>query len=49
VERHAIEQVLRAATARREREREIFRQLAAGKTTIEILGLPLWKSGNAGQ
>src|ERR1051326_760717 len=36
VERHAIEQVLRAATARREREREIFRQLAAGKTTIEI-------------
>jgi len=36
----SVEQVLRAAVARRNREREIFKQLAAGKTTIEILGLP---------
>ena len=36
----SVEQVLRAAVARRDREREIFQQLAAGKTTIEILGLP---------
>jgi 4-hydroxy-4-methyl-2-oxoglutarate aldolase len=37
-----IEQVLRSAIARRERESEIFRQLQAGKTTIEILNLPRW-------
>jgi len=37
-----IEQVLRGAIARRERESEIFRQLQAGKTTIEILNLPRW-------
>jgi len=36
----SVEQVLRTAVARRQREREIFGQLAAGKTTIEILGLP---------
>jgi len=36
----SIEQVLLAAIARREREAEIFRQLEAGKTTIEILSLP---------
>ncbi len=38
----SIEQVLRDAIARRERESEIFRQLQAGKTTIEILNLPRW-------
>ena len=38
----SIEQVLRDAIARREREAEIFRQLQAGKTTIEILNLPRW-------
>jgi len=38
--RASAEQVLRAAVARRDREREMFCQLAAGKTTIEILGLP---------
>jgi 4-hydroxy-4-methyl-2-oxoglutarate aldolase len=37
-----IDQVLRAAIARRERESEIFRQLNQGKTTIEILNLPRW-------
>ena len=36
----SVEQVLGAAVARRDREKEMFRQLAAGKTTIEILGLP---------
>jgi len=36
----SIEVVLQAAIARRHREQEIFRQLATGKTTIEILGLP---------
>jgi 4-hydroxy-4-methyl-2-oxoglutarate aldolase len=36
----SVEQVLWAAITRRDREKEIFRQLAAGKTTIEILGLP---------
>jgi len=40
----SIEQVLLAAIARREREAEIFRQLEAGKTTIEILSLPQWNS-----
>lgn len=38
----SIEQVLRDAIARREREAEIFRQLQAGKTTIEILNLRRW-------
>jgi 4-hydroxy-4-methyl-2-oxoglutarate aldolase len=38
----SIEQILREAIARREREAEIFRQLRAGKTTIEILNLPRW-------
>jgi len=38
----SIEQILREAIARREREAEIFRQLRAGKTTIEILKLPRW-------
>jgi 4-hydroxy-4-methyl-2-oxoglutarate aldolase len=38
----SIEQVLRDAVARRERESEIFRQLQAGKTTIEVLNLPRW-------
>jgi len=38
----SIEQVLRDAIARRERESEIFRQLQAGKTTIEVLNLPRW-------
>jgi 4-hydroxy-4-methyl-2-oxoglutarate aldolase len=38
----SIEQVLREAIARREREAEIFRQLQAGKTTTEILNLPRW-------
>ena len=37
-----IEQVLKDAIARRAREAEIFRQLQAGKTTIEILNLPRW-------
>jgi len=41
---HSIEQVLQAAVARRTREAEIFRQLEAGKTTIEILDLPRWNS-----
>ena len=36
----SVEGVLRAAVARRDQEQKIFRQLAAGKTTIEILGLP---------
>jgi 4-hydroxy-4-methyl-2-oxoglutarate aldolase len=38
----SIEQVLRDAIARRERETAIFRELQAGKTTIEILNLPRW-------
>jgi 4-hydroxy-4-methyl-2-oxoglutarate aldolase len=38
----SIDQILREAIARREREAEIFRQLRAGKTTIEILNLPRW-------
>ena len=38
----SIEQVLRDAIARREREAGIFRELQAGKTTIEILNLPRW-------
>jgi 4-hydroxy-4-methyl-2-oxoglutarate aldolase len=41
---HSIEQVLQAAVARRTREAEIFPQLEAGKTTIEILDLPRWNS-----
>ena len=36
----SVEAVLNAAIARRDREKEIFQQLAAGKTTVEILGLP---------
>src|SRR4030095_9698297 len=36
----SLESVLEAAILRRDREREIFRQLAAGMTTVEILGLP---------
>jgi len=36
----SVESVLQAAIARRKREREIFHRLAAGMTTIEILGLP---------
>src|SRR5215469_63530 len=36
----SLEQVFSAAIARRDREKEMFRQLAAGRTTIEILGLP---------
>ena len=36
----SVERVLQAAEARRVREREVFRQLQSGKTTIEILGLP---------
>jgi len=42
LEIRSIEQVLQDAIARREREAEIFRQLQAGKTTIEILNLPRW-------
>jgi 4-hydroxy-4-methyl-2-oxoglutarate aldolase len=38
----SIEQVLKDAVARREREAEIFGQLQAGRTTIEILNLPRW-------
>jgi len=37
-----IDQVLKDAIARRAREAEIFRQLQARKTTIEILNLPRW-------
>jgi regulator of RNase E activity RraA len=40
----SVEQVLQAAEARRDREREVFRQLQSGKTTIEILGLPSFTS-----
>jgi len=40
----SVEQVLQAAEARRVREREVFRQLQSGKTTIEILGLPSFTS-----
>jgi 4-hydroxy-4-methyl-2-oxoglutarate aldolase len=40
----SVEQVLRAAEARRDRELEMFRQLGSGKTTIEILGLPSFTS-----
>jgi len=36
----SVEAVLQAAIARRDREKEIFRQLAAGETTVKILGLP---------
>jgi len=42
LESQSIGQVLQNAIARREREAEIFRQLQAGKTTIEILNLPRW-------
>jgi len=42
LEIRSIEQVLQDAIARREREAEIFRQLQAGKTTVEILNLPRW-------
>jgi 4-hydroxy-4-methyl-2-oxoglutarate aldolase len=42
LEVQSIEQVLKDAVARREREAEIFRQLKSGKTTIEILNLPRW-------
>lgn len=38
--RESVESVLQAAVARRDREQAIFRQLAAGETTVEILGLP---------
>lgn len=38
----SVEQVLQEAIVRREREAEIFDQLQAGKTTIEILDLPRW-------
>src|SRR5262249_24000581 len=38
----SIEQILREAIARTAREAGIFRQLRAGKTTIEILNLPRW-------
>lgn len=49
LEIQSIEQVLQDAIARREREAEIFRQLQAGKTTIEILNLLRWNgpSGKA--
>ena len=43
LERQSIEKVLQDAIVRRGREAEIFRQLQAGKTTIEILNLPRWK------
>lgn len=36
----SVERVLSAAVDRKRRELEIFRELASGKTTIEILGLP---------
>jgi 4-hydroxy-4-methyl-2-oxoglutarate aldolase len=42
LEIRSIGQVLQDAIARREREAELFRQLQAGKTTIEILNLPRW-------
>src|SRR6476620_1026440 len=42
LESGSIEQILKDAIARREREAEMFRQLQAGKTTIEILNLPRW-------
>jgi 4-hydroxy-4-methyl-2-oxoglutarate aldolase len=38
----SIEKVLQEAVARRDREAEIFRQLQAGKTSVEILNLPRW-------
>jgi 4-hydroxy-4-methyl-2-oxoglutarate aldolase len=41
----SVEAVLQAAIARRDREQEIFQQLAAGKTTVEILGLPRLRLG----
>lgn len=41
----SVEDVLKSAIARRDREREMLRDLARGKTTIEILGLPRPKEG----
>jgi len=51
LEGQTIEQVLRAAIMRRDRESEIFRQLNDGRTTLEILDLPKWIHGGrkAGQ
>jgi len=51
IDADSIEQVLKAAIARRDRESEIFRQLEKGKTTIEILDLPKWnqRGRKAGQ
>ena len=46
LEIESIEPVLQGAIARREREAEIFRQLQAGKTTIEILHLPRWNGAS---
>lgn len=45
IDRDAVEQVWQAATERRDREREIFRQLDSGKTTIELLGLKRLPNG----
>jgi 4-hydroxy-4-methyl-2-oxoglutarate aldolase len=51
IDADSIEQVLKAAIARRDRESEVFRQLEKGKTTIEILDLPKWnqRGRKAGQ
>jgi 4-hydroxy-4-methyl-2-oxoglutarate aldolase len=40
IDRDRIEEVLRAATSRQEKESEIIRQLRQGRTTIELLHLP---------
>ncbi|MFI5357686.1 MAG: RraA family protein [Opitutales bacterium] len=40
VDRDRAEDVLRSATARRDREAGIMEALAQGKTTVELLGLP---------
>jgi len=48
VRQESFPEVLRSATARRDREREILRDLGRGKTTIEILGLPRPKEDRGG-
>jgi 4-hydroxy-4-methyl-2-oxoglutarate aldolase len=40
LKQESVQDVLRSAIARRDREREIFRALAQGHTTIELLNLP---------
>ncbi len=50
LERARVDQIYRAAMARRSREAELMEQLRAGKTTIELLKLPALVKGEvAGQ